>query len=613
MNGIRSFSYSVPARETPAFHETRNGIEDSAQPEKETANSFGTLLSGLSQTSANADVAADAPATLRTRLSKDQIENLTAGRDVPADVSSKGALEIGATSGGSRLAANLARSQPATQTGMTESSALTRGVAVKAQPPSGFAPALPASKISNPDHANAASPTLNLFAPFTRESDELASDGNLPSLNDKAAAAAGQAPAAASSRGLDLTQGPLKSETKASAPSGVSKPSAARIETATMTAPQAQPSVPQRAESGSFSLAAAIAAPAVTQPPTNSADTAATPRRVQQPNSSQTAKSGSVGKTRSPRGAEDVPQFSDGGVDTAAAVLAVVVAPSAVPDLRSATPSPTLSNDSPPAPIRTAATQTTGASSAFRGAGRSVKTIETDLALATPFAQQPSTGEQGVSGISFDMKVNVVSTATHFAPVARLSPIQQISNFVAMSLPVLTGAPAGAAPSAETSTGAPASVSFDPSLATAQPSVTALKTLNLQLEPENLGQVTITLNLSADGLDVEMQATRSSTVELIEKEKQSLSNQLQQSGYSVAGIEIKFGGATSPLSSGGFGGEGQADLAATPGGGQATGGSSSGNGSSHDSSPHAKNPQSSSGVSAHDGPPARRAGGDLYV
>ena len=208
------------------------------------------------------------------------------------------------------------------------------------------------------------------------------------------------------------------------------------------------------------------------------------------------------------------------------------------------------------------------------------------------------------------MKANVVSTATHFAPVARLSPVQQIANLVVGALPTLADGSAGSIDAGKAPVAA--SASSGPALAAAQPSATAVKTLDLQLEPDSLGQVTIRLNLSGGGLDLEVNASRSTTVDLIEKEKQSLSDQLRQSGYSVAGVEVKLGGpAASNLTSGGGANQ------AMPDNGQATGGSTRGDGSNaHDSSAGAPNQQSPLNPSPQDssGSPGRRsARGDLYV
>lgn len=135
------------------------------------------------------------------------------------------------------------------------------------------------------------------------------------------------------------------------------------------------------------------------------------------------------------------------------------------------------------------------------------------------------------------MKVVVLSSATYFAPVARLSPVQQIADAVLGALPPLSQGAAAPVASSVANVSSVSSVP-NPTLVVAQPAATAIKTMNLQLDPGSLGVVTITLSLSANGLNVQMAANQVATMNIIEKDKQSLSDQLGQSGYSVAGLAV---------------------------------------------------------------------------
>jgi chemotaxis protein MotD len=297
----------------------------------------------------------------------------------------------------------------------------------------------------------------------------------------------------------------------------------------------------------------------------------------------------SDGRAQRPRRTDNAAQIPTAGANAVAPPL------TAVPPSLDPAASASASNDV--APVRMS--ETAGRSPVAKGADQLVDMPDEDMR-----ATQNSI--QGGFGSSFEVKANVVSASAHFAPVTRLSPVQQIAGFVATSLPSLAGGSPGT-PGADAST---PPVSFDPVLAVAQPAAGAVKTLDLQLEPDSLGQVTIRLNLSDAGLDLEIQASHGATVDLIEKGKQSLADQLRQSGYSVAGLEIRLAGAVpSHLSTDGSGAD-----QATSGDGQATGGSMSGDGSAHDSSARAQRPQSSASPQDANGSAVRRsARGDLYV
>ena len=130
------------------------------------------------------------------------------------------------------------------------------------------------------------------------------------------------------------------------------------------------------------------------------------------------------------------------------------------------------------------------------------------------------------------IKVDAISHTTHFAPVAWLSPSQQVLNAVSSTLPLES--------TAEAEGGASTPADLNNLAETARPSSASLKTLDLQLDPQDLGAVSIRLNLSATGLTVEVQASQVATADLLEKDKRSLTDGLNDAGYTVSGVEISF-------------------------------------------------------------------------
>jgi hypothetical protein len=205
----------------------------------------------------------------------------------------------------------------------------------------------------------------------------------------------------------------------------------------------------------------------------------------------------------------------------------------------------------------------------------SVVSISNALDAATTLQSLPATSPD-----SFQIQVTGLSAATHFAPVARLSAVQQISDAVAATFSSPFGAQnSSAASAADVGNEAGASGSADALALLAQPSAASIKTLDLQLQPETLGQVTIKLNLSESGLAVQVETANQQTAELIGKDKQALTQSLSASGYSVASLDVSVAPQNaSHFSSDASSQQGQADPNSGQSGGQPSGNNGSPNG-----------------------------------
>jgi flagellar hook-length control protein FliK len=177
--------------------------------------------------------------------------------------------------------------------------------------------------------------------------------------------------------------------------------------------------------------------------------------------------------------------------------------------------------------------------------------------------------EEDHEHLAAPIKVDAVSHTTHFAPVAWLSPSQQVINAVNSTLP-----PESASEVEGGATNSTPSVDLNSLAATARPSSSSLKTLDLQLDPQDLGAVSIRLNLSATGLTVEVQASQAATADLLEKDRRALTDGLNGAGYAVSGVEISF--APSNGAATGFTDQGLAQNSS----GQSLGSDSQGNGGS---------------------------------
>jgi len=145
--------------------------------------------------------------------------------------------------------------------------------------------------------------------------------------------------------------------------------------------------------------------------------------------------------------------------------------------------------------------------------------------------------------------VSVLDQQTHFMPPTGLAPIQQIADAVVAGLPRT----AGTTPIAEAniltpgvdsqiqgsiSSPAPGAISLNGSNAiTRRPA--SVKVLNLTLEPQSLGSVTIKMRLSGTALNVEVELHRPDAMRLIDKDKDLLVAKLQSSGYAIDTLVIK--------------------------------------------------------------------------
>jgi flagellar hook-length control protein FliK len=240
---------------------------------------------------------------------------------------------------------------------------------------------------------------------------------------------------------------------------------------------------------------------------------------------------------------------------------------------------------------------------------------DAEVDVSSPLSPHRERAADGSTESQTNMKVEVVSQATHFAPVARLSPTQQI---VAAITPVFAAStfatPATSSGAAETASPS-ASVSAPPAApSVSQPAQVSVKTLDLTLEPADLGSVSVKLNLSSDGLAVEVQASQPITADLIERDKKSLSDGLANAGYNVAGVDVSF----APQS--GLGAALSDQNGAQNAGGQSSGdasqgntGSQSQNGDAQDSSSRQYRQQNNNDSFEQARPGARRSGGTLYI
>lgn len=113
-------------------------------------------------------------------------------------------------------------------------------------------------------------------------------------------------------------------------------------------------------------------------------------------------------------------------------------------------------------------------------------------------------------------KVTVVQQETHLPPVPQFSATQQVANAVVSEL---KGSPASAAPAAADLVGA--------QNAPDQP----VKILTVNLEPPDLGSVTMRLRLVGNEVSVQLAAQRKDTSTMLDQQRDQIRDLMQSAGY----------------------------------------------------------------------------------
>jgi len=66
-----------------------------------------------------------------------------------------------------------------------------------------------------------------------------------------------------------------------------------------------------------------------------------------------------------------------------------------------------------------------------------------------------------------------------------------------------------------------------------------VKVLTIQLQPADLGTVTVRMRLKADAMDVEVEAGQHATARLIDADRDKLTSLLRSAGYHVEGLTVR--------------------------------------------------------------------------
>ncbi len=157
-----------------------------------------------------------------------------------------------------------------------------------------------------------------------------------------------------------------------------------------------------------------------------------------------------------------------------------------------------------------------------------------DRGADTPFAPPPFQ----------EVRISSIRQETHFAPNMMPSPIQQIAGHIDQDL-------------RSAAIAAVQQPSGDP-----RPETGPVRVLHIQLDPPQLGPLTIRIALKDGALHLQLETARHETASLIQTDKDALTGVLRSAGYVVDGLNVQVAAPDRPpaqqFAGGGGGGFNQA-------------------------------------------------------
>ncbi|MGP9813364.1 flagellar hook-length control protein FliK [Rhodopseudomonas sp. NSM] len=176
------------------------------------------------------------------------------------------------------------------------------------------------------------------------------------------------------------------------------------------------------------------------------------------------------------------------------------------------------------------------------------QSAEPELSLATESRTSAAAEPRWQTSAAFSdtrtavqVKVVVRQQETHFEPVQPFTLLQKIVDRIGADLPAMSS------PAAPASAASPA--------ASDRPAATPVRTLTLQLDPPDLGAVTVKMRLVGDAVQVRLSADRPDTAQLLRHERGALTDAMQSAGYT---FEIAAIDQSRPADSGAGAGQQQA-------------------------------------------------------
>lgn len=120
-----------------------------------------------------------------------------------------------------------------------------------------------------------------------------------------------------------------------------------------------------------------------------------------------------------------------------------------------------------------------------------------------------------------ETKATVLRAETHLPPMAHALPMQQIAERLESELSVVEKP-------VDTASVAGSSVN----------TVSAVKVLHIQLQPADMGTVTVRMTLRGDELEIQLDVSRHDTARMLQQDRDALSKVLHSAGYVLDGLAV---------------------------------------------------------------------------
>lgn len=205
------------------------------------------------------------------------------------------------------------------------------------------------------------------------------------------------------------------------------------------------------------------------------------------------------------------------------------------------------------------------------------------------------------------VKVEVVRQETHFAPVVNHAVLQQVADQTAQAL---VGTDSPAAQTEARATGS-SSIALPTNVKLADGVV---KVMQFQLQPVDLGTVTVRVSMRDDAVELHVEASRDQTARIIREDRDALSRMLGAHGIKVDGLIVTVGEADRSQGGGMGQQSGQGGSASFQSSAQSQSGSTSGGrGQGGDQSGQQQFAQEQRGRSSPGGVRQRSSDGDIFI
>lgn len=150
------------------------------------------------------------------------------------------------------------------------------------------------------------------------------------------------------------------------------------------------------------------------------------------------------------------------------------------------------------------------------GKASGAKQTATDLLAKQSMAQSDPAASQTASKPPSGGEVKVVSVETHLPPADLGRPAQQVANALAKQLPATAATRAAEDLAAQTAD---------------KQAVKPIKSLEIQLRPDNLGVVRANIQMRGGELEISLTASTREAADMLKGDRQALARVLQDAGY----------------------------------------------------------------------------------